>query len=582
MLSVPVWARTESQLAVPEHTFPAGEQHEKQFSHGEGVSGLEEEKVTVPEALAQSRPFVYAAFALIYAIPTLLVAHGKILWDDEFFTLYLSRVASWHDLLRALRTGADQHPPSFYYLTHLVLALFGSGHITVRLPEILGFAMLCLCLYEAARMMLPPLWAVVAMCFPLTTSLYYYATEARAYGLVCGFAGLALLAYMRATSPPRRLGPLFLLAFASAAAVGSHYYAVMLLLCLGLAEGVRTISRRKVNLSIWAALACGLLPVLVFRDVIHSARGYSNHFWAVPVWTDSLRFYAQEVAFGVCGLVITVALAYSSGRRFWRVPEPVRPSQPMPLPWAVAIGSLTLLPFAVLVLAKFVTHGFSDRYAISAIVGVGLLVPWILGRSFPQRNIALAALAASMLLFWFQVHDLRERYYDIRVWVQKDIAFLNTQSKEPIVMAEVTRFHRVSFYAPRELVSRLTFVANPTSSVEYLGQDTVDRGLLDLREWFPLHVEGTERYLAEHADFLIFGNVSSWNWVTFEAAKWGTSDLVARTRTGALLFALHRTGPAPHDGSRPTGPDLVDAMYDHVPATGPSLCKQYFGTRDCF
>src|ERR1700753_1394576 len=75
--------------------------------------------------LVQSRPLAWAVFTVLYLIPTVYLARLKLFWDDEFFTLYLSQTPSWHDLLRALATGADQHPPSFYYLTHLVTTVFG-------------------------------------------------------------------------------------------------------------------------------------------------------------------------------------------------------------------------------------------------------------------------------------------------------------------------------------------------------------------------------------------------------------------------------------------------------------------------
>ena len=34
-----------------------------------------------------SRALVYAAFTVLYLVPTLWLASGKLIWDDEFFTL---------------------------------------------------------------------------------------------------------------------------------------------------------------------------------------------------------------------------------------------------------------------------------------------------------------------------------------------------------------------------------------------------------------------------------------------------------------------------------------------------------------
>ena len=155
---------------------------------------------SVFQTIVESRLVAWTVFTVLYAIPTVYLAHLKLFWDDEFFTLYLSRTPTWHDLLQALATGADQHPPSFYYLTHLMTTVFGSGHVTVRLPAILGFWLLCLCLYEIVRDLATPEWAVVAMFFPLSTGFYFYASEARGYGMVCGFSALAMLSWMRSTA----------------------------------------------------------------------------------------------------------------------------------------------------------------------------------------------------------------------------------------------------------------------------------------------------------------------------------------------------------------------------------------------
>ena len=77
--------------------------------------------------------------------------------------------------------------------------------ITLRLSAIIeGFWVLCVCLYEIVRWLTVPMWGVVAMLFPLSTHIYYYASEARGYGLEMGFAAMAVLAWIMATEPRRR------------------------------------------------------------------------------------------------------------------------------------------------------------------------------------------------------------------------------------------------------------------------------------------------------------------------------------------------------------------------------------------
>src|SRR5450756_1432976 len=51
---------------------------------------------------ADSRAIAYTFFAFAYIIPNIILARHKLIWDDEFFTLYLSKTASWSELWRAL------------------------------------------------------------------------------------------------------------------------------------------------------------------------------------------------------------------------------------------------------------------------------------------------------------------------------------------------------------------------------------------------------------------------------------------------------------------------------------------------
>lgn len=197
------------------------------------------------QAAVKSRPVMWVVFTVVYAVPTVYLARIKLFWEDEFFTYYLSRTSSWHELLQALATGADQHPPSFYYLTHLSTTVFGSSHITVRLPAILGFWLLCICLYEIVRDLTTPAWAAVAMFFPLATEFYNYASEARGYGLMAGFAALAVLSWLRLAEHRQRTVYVPLLAVALVAAVASHYYAVLIVIPLALGELVKTATQGK-------------------------------------------------------------------------------------------------------------------------------------------------------------------------------------------------------------------------------------------------------------------------------------------------------------------------------------------------
>ncbi|MBA3966994.1 MAG: glycosyltransferase family 39 protein, partial [Nitrospirales bacterium] len=149
--------------------------------------------------------WVLAAFSLVYILTTCVIASKRMLWNDELFTLYISRLGDLTDIFAALGTGADQNPPSFYWLTHGVLKWLGETQLTVRLLEVIGVLLMSLCLFRFVSRRLPALYGFAAMIFPLITIAYEYAYEARPYGLVLGFSSLALLCWQEATENSKRI-----------------------------------------------------------------------------------------------------------------------------------------------------------------------------------------------------------------------------------------------------------------------------------------------------------------------------------------------------------------------------------------
>ena len=535
--------------------------------------------------MAESRPVAWAVFTVLYCIPTVYLARLKLFWDDEFFTLYLSRVRSWHDLLRALATGADQHPPSFYYFTHLVMAVFGSSHVTARLPAIVGFWLLCICLYEIVRDLATPEWAVVAMFFPLSSEFYYYASEARGYGLVCGFSALAMLSWLRSAAHRNRAVYVPLLAVALAAAVASHYYAALVVIALALGESVRTRYTKKIDWPIWIAFTGTCVPIVAFLGTIRSARLYSGHFWAVPVWSNAIAFYPKEFGLGAFAVVGTLAIALSfrviRGKRIdesaaaWR--------KPSWSPWqAAAICTLAGLPVPTMLLAKVATHGFTPRYCIFALAGVTILLFYFISRFTLRRSTATIGIVACVLIFLLQVRQFDSNNEDGRKELKEDVTALSSLPDAPIVVMEVSAAHRLSYYAPRRLASRVVYVADPDSSISYLGQDTVDRGLLDLRPWFPIDIVKANSFLADNRQFYVFGLTSEWSWLTFDMPKWGQTKLMARGEQERLLFSVDHVRVSADPAAVQQQHALeANMLFATLPREGPSLCVLYMGRENC-
>ena len=74
----------------------------------------------------------------VYFLTCWRISSSRPLWNDEIFTLYLSRYDNWAGLLGWLRMAADQQPPLFYVLTHWALGLIGDEALAVRVPGMVG------------------------------------------------------------------------------------------------------------------------------------------------------------------------------------------------------------------------------------------------------------------------------------------------------------------------------------------------------------------------------------------------------------------------------------------------------------
>jgi len=540
---------------------------------------------------AASRALVYAVFTVIYLVPTLWLAKYKLMWDDEFFTLYLAR-GGWHSLMAGLATGADQHPPPFYYLTYGIFRTLGMSHITLRLPAIVGFWILCVCLYEIVRRLTIPMWGVVAMLLPLSTQIYYYATEARGYGLVAGFSAMAMLAWIEVTEPRRRAVFLPMLAISLAWAVSSHYYAVLILISLAAGELMRTRALGRIDVPVWIAFAFTFLPIVIFLPTIRSARQYSAHFWAVPSWSDALSFYSTKLGLAAVPLIgfLAAGLLFGFGTRGWRAMNSMRNHYPkdrlhesttLPQWQATALFLLAGTPVTAMFVAKFATHAFSPRYAICSIVGIATLATYLVSRVAPRALTAMVAAVLCLVMYGLEIRILRADFSGRRAGLIASSEALSRTGNAQIALLDITVMHQLSYYTPRDLAARINFVADPAKSIEYLRQDTIDRGLLDLRPWFPLKVVHVESFLADNPRFLAYGGVYEWSWLSYDLPKWGDTRLLARVDEQRMLFSVDHVRVPHSERLTEQRADQTSMLFSQMPRVGPSLCALWMGPNNC-
>jgi Dolichyl-phosphate-mannose-protein mannosyltransferase len=484
-----------------------------------------------------------AWFSAVYLPATLLLASRKQLWNDELFTFYIARVPNFRDIWGALLTGAEQIPPAFYWITRVFLGNSADSHAAIRLPEILGFWLMGVCLIAIVSRRAPPAYGVVAALAPLFTGAYAYAFEARPYGVVLGLAGLALLCWQRAEA---RRGMFWTAGLGAtlAAAVSMHYYAVLLLVPLAAAEAIHVWRLRRMRWSVWIALALGVSPLLFYLPLIRGARTYSGTFWARPGASSIAEF--MTFLFGQSALPLAAVLVWAGVHVLvrWKAEKPPEGRPEVPLEEVAAVLGYMAFPVLAVVLGKAVTGAYTHRYALPAVIGVSVFGAWALSVVFGGRSRPALLIAALLSCVFFARVSWEFREISRTAAQQATmIGFLQNQTDAslPVVIADPHLFFELSHYAPRELADRLRYFADAKLAVRFVGTDTVDRGLLAMREWAPLHVEPFRPPATPGHAFLIYGHPAPFAWLVPELASLHVPMVVIDSVEDRLLLLA---GPA--------------------------------------
>lgn len=518
----------------------------------------------VAAALGAWQWWIVGAISLLYLSVTCVLAHHKLFWNDELFTVYIAGLPTLADIWAILATGVEQLPPTFHLLTRLLMGVFGEHHLTVRLPAILGVGVMGICLFVIVSRRTSPGYGLIGMLLPLATQppvaqAYSYAYEARPYGLVLGLSAASLLCWQSATEGRRRILSLAGLTATLAAALASHYYAVLVFVPLAAGELARSLGRRRLDLPIWIAFGLATIPLWLFLPLIRAGRTLATTFWAQPQWAALVGFYHNilspaAVPFVAILLILCLyAVARASAVEKGKVPPPASP----PLHEVVAALGYLAIPALALVLAKFVTGAFTDRYVLPAVIGLALIVPWG-AYHLLDRRATMATVLAALLGAWFvplvglqPARQLRQDRVNLEAVYR--LFRMTAPGDVPIVIASPHAFLQLTYYAPPDLASRFVYLVDPATAVRYLGTDTAELGIREFRRWTPLLIEDYPAYLARHPRFLVYSR-GPWVWLLPELEARRFRVQVAALDPAAFPFYLMEAGPDTATSENPAAP----------------------------
>jgi len=427
-----------------------------------------------------------ALLALTAAL-SLLISHYRLLWFDEYLMLNTDSVGSLRQLLHIQRTAPISLDPfAYHFFAYFSMRLFGANAFALRLPSLLGYLLMQVCLFLFVRRIASERAALFAMILPSLLHVEYFAVDGRPYGLQLGLYALVLLCWQTAVrSDSRRTPALITLAVALGITLNTHYFAFLLLIPLYAAEIFRAAQRRKLDLPMLAALGAGTAAMVFVLPFTKGAAAFREHYIAlnvslhdIPLIYRSLLVFPAVLGEGIGKLAFLAALILAF---LWGAVRLVRhPVQTVSKAEYVLLITLTAVPLFGYLLAAFVTHSIFERYVICATLGMILLEAVAVSPLLESRWRSRILLGGMVLIFL--AHGVQRLRIERRETKQRlaqlvfDPAIKSEIMNSPsglLYTQDMATFFFTRFYEPDpEIRSRLALVVSRDQELQIMHQDT--------------------------------------------------------------------------------------------------------------
>ena len=473
---------------------------------------------TVPLRDAKTEKFAVASLVILIAyavLRDLVGAATRPFWYDEVCTVIVTRQRSLSGIWKALAHAADAQAPGFYLIERISAAFIRNQEVAFRLPSILGFCCITICLFVFTRRRVGGAYALVCAAIPFTTSLFnWYATEARPYSLLVACIAIALVAYQSAPTAAWML----VMCLALAASIALNYYAVFAMVPFGLAELDVLVVRRRIRWRVWIALACGVVPLAVFWPLLAKLKQYyGEHFWSGASLSGLIHIYgaffmssppfgaaiAAAALLGTIGLIVLLALN----------PESTAAQTTTPAHEYVLVLALVGLPAIGFLVAKLTHSGMTERYVLAAVLGISLAAGCILPL-LDRKSVILAVgflvalLAVQEAAFWV-AHKHQLTHFDSPADSLASLVTSAGREDLPVVISDGLEYLTIAEYATPPWSERFEFLADPPAAFIFAGNESLDKELMVLRSFAPLRVYDYPAFASQQRSFLLYSSNGS-------------------------------------------------------------------------
>ena len=471
-------------------------------------------------------------FVCVTGAVSLAWSHTKLMSQDEMYEFQTDSVPSLAGLTHVQKTWPISLDPLLYHaLSHAAMQVFGAGVLAQRLPALAGFLLMQVCLFFFVRNLAGERAGALAAAFPAVTATLFYAVEGRPYGLMLGLYALALLCWQvaerqwsRKTSA--RGWALVGLAAALAGTINAHYFGILLLVPVCVAEAWTTLVRRRIDWPMGAAIVAGMAGLLTTRPFLKAAGEFRKNYYnggsvglhditrayrSIIVNYTQMPMGAQHVWMAVL-VMFAAAVVWGC----WRVRRELCVAS---AEWVLVLA-LAALPFCGYLLARFVTHSIEVRYVLGAVVAISAMLAIAVSPLLKRDavfNAALVVLGLGIVCGGaVRIHAEQQktaaRLASLVLPTELKAALLASADGR-LYVQDMGAFEEDRYYEPdADVKARMTLVYSSAEELQWSRHDTMALTAMHLEQFTDLPVVSYEALKAQTGEHIFVLFHTGWDW----------------------------------------------------------------------
>jgi len=529
----------------------------------QGVRGA-----TVGGSASSGIPLSAVLLLLLTGSLSLVWSHFRLLFRDEFYEMWTDRVSSLGEVIAIQRTHpVSLDPLAYHVLGHASIRIFGANTFALRLPALLGVLLMQGCLFVFVRRISSERAAVFAMGFPALTYVMGYSMEGRPYGLLLACFGVTMVCWQTAArGETGRTLALVTLSLALAVALNTHYFGVLLLGPLCVAELFRTFQRKRLDVAMLTSLAAGSMAIILVLPFMKAAKAYHQAYtggvspvvsllspkaivWCY-IWTFANHSGSglDRAIFAVVAIVVCFSLWGYARRLRGKAIASYEPGE-------VFLIALAGLPFFGYVVALVTSPVLEPRFVIALVIGIaGLTALGLFSLCSNERREKLAVNALFVLIAFTGIAHIglernarREMLDSLKLQPEIRAALLAGPNQR-IYIQDLETFAFLMFYeSDSEVRSRIALVYSEEQEVKWNQESVISIAALYLHDFAHLSIAPYEQVAAlpEEQIFIDFaqpsirmGKQRGLNWIGLALV----ADHTSTQLLGHAFLAMVRSG----------------------------------------